>query len=159
MKRAVLFGVFALAGAAACAQLPNPFGPPIDASTAQKVAAAAIAEAHKNAWNMAVAVTDTHGELVYFEKMDGTQMGSVDVSIQKARSAARFKRPTKVFQDALASGGEGFRVLRLEGAIPVEGGLPLVADGKLVGAVGCSGGTSQQDGVACKAGADSLAPK
>jgi len=158
MKRILLSGVLALAGLAASAQqLPNPYGPPINADTARKVADAAVAEAHKNGWNMAVAVTDPNGELVFFEKMDTTQMGSVDVSIQKSRSAVRFKRPTKAFQDALAAGGVGLRVLRLEGAIPVEGGLPLLIDGKIIGAVGCSGATSEQDGLACKAGADAIA--
>jgi uncharacterized protein GlcG (DUF336 family) len=81
------------------------------------------------------------------------------VSIQKARSATRYKRPTKAFQDTLAGGGDGFRVLRLEGAIPVDGGFPLVADGKIVGAIGCSGATSAQDGQVCKVAADSLIPK
>lgn len=159
MKRFLLSAACAVTTLAASAQLPNPYGESINADAAKKVAAAAIAEAQKNSWRMAVAITDTHGELVYFEKVDGTQFGSVDVSIQKSRSAARYKRPTKAFQDALAGGGDGLRVLRLEGAIPVEGGLPLVGDGKIIGAIGCSGGTSQQDGVACKAGADTLIPK
>ena len=96
------------------------------------------------------------GDLVYFEKMDGTQTGSVRVALGKARSAALFKRPTKVFQDVVAAGGEGLRILGLEGAVPIEGGLPLLMDGKIVGAIGVSGGTSQQDGVAAKAGADTL---
>jgi uncharacterized protein GlcG (DUF336 family) len=159
MNRLMLCVVLALCSADAGAQLPNPFGVPVDVDTAKKVAAAAVAEARKNSWNLAIAVADTHGELVYFEKMDGTQMGSVDVAQQKARSAARYKRPTKAFQDALAAGGEGLRVLRLEGAIPVEGGYPLLLDGRIVGAIGCSGATSAQDGMACKAGADSLLPK
>ncbi|MBP1699191.1 MAG: hypothetical protein H6Q41_4379, partial [Deltaproteobacteria bacterium] len=89
-------------------------------------------------------------------KMDGTQTGSVRVAISKGRSAVLFKRPTKAFQDMLATGGEGLRVLRLEGAVPVEGGLPLLMDGKIVGAIGISGGTSQQDGLVAKAGADTL---
>jgi uncharacterized protein GlcG (DUF336 family) len=105
---------------------------------------------------MAVAIVDTAGNLVYFEKMDGTQTGSVKVAIEKARSAALFKRPTKVFQDALAAGGEGLRILRLEGAVPVDGGFPLLMDAKIVGAIGVSGATSQQDGQCAKAGADAL---
>jgi len=105
---------------------------------------------------MAVAVVDTGGNLVYFEKMDGTQTGSVRVAISKGRSAVLFKRPTKAFQDMVAAGGEGLRILRLEGAVPVEGGLPLLMDGKIVGAIGVSGGTSQQDGLVAKAGADTL---
>jgi uncharacterized protein GlcG (DUF336 family) len=88
--------------------------------------------------------------------MDDTQIGSVDVAIEKARSAARFKRPTKAFQDVVAAGGEGMRILALPGAVPVEGGVPLVVAGKIVGAIGCSGGTSQQDGVCATAGASAL---
>jgi len=129
------------------------YGLSITAETARQVAAPAIAEAKKNGWAMAIAIVDTAGELVYFERMDDTQIGSVNISIDKARSAARFKRPTKVFQDALAAGGEGLRILSLQGAIPVEGGVPLVVDGKVVGAIGASGGTSAQDGQAANAGA------
>jgi glc operon protein GlcG len=132
------------------------YGPSINAETAKKVAAPAIAEARKNNWTMAVAIVDTAGDLVYFERMDDTQVGSVDVAIAKARSAARFKRPTKAFQDALAAGGEGLRILALDGAIPVDGGLPLVSGGKVVGAIGLSGGTSAQDGQVAAAGASTL---
>jgi glc operon protein GlcG len=85
-----------------------------------------LAEAAKNGWTMAVAVVDPGGNLVYFEKMDNTQLGSVEVAIEKARSAALFKRPTKTLQDTLAAGAEGLRVLRLSGAVPVEGGVPIV---------------------------------
>jgi uncharacterized protein GlcG (DUF336 family) len=136
--------------------LPNPYGLPITLENAKIAAGPALAEARKNSWTMAVAIVDTAGNLVYFEKMDGTQTGSVKVAIEKARSAALFKRPTKAFQDALAAGGEGLRVLRLEGAVPVDGGLPLLMDAKVVGAIGVSGGTSQQDGQCAKAGADAL---
>jgi uncharacterized protein GlcG (DUF336 family) len=132
------------------------YGPNINIETAKKLAAPAIAEARKNNWNMAIAIVDTAGDLVYFEKMDDTQIGSVQVAQSKARSAARFKRPTKAFQDALAAGGEGLRILALDGAIPVEGGIPLVSGGKIVGAIGASGGTSQQDGVVATAGASAL---
>jgi uncharacterized protein GlcG (DUF336 family) len=89
--------------------------------------------------------------------MDDTQVGSVDVAIAKARTAARFKRSTKVFQDAVAAGGDGLRMLGLPGATPVEGGLPLVVGGKIVGAIGVSGGTSAQDGQCAQAGVDALA--
>ena len=140
----------------AAAQMPNYYGAPINAENAKKAAAAALAEAKKNNWTMAAAVTDGNGALVYFEKMDGTQTGSVDVALGKSRSAALFKRPTKAFQDVVASGGEGLRILALQGAVPIEGGLPLVMDGKIVGAIGLSGGTSAQDGVAAKAGVDAL---
>jgi uncharacterized protein GlcG (DUF336 family) len=132
------------------------YGPNINVETAKKLAAPAIAEARKNNWNMAVAIVDTAGDLVYFEKMDDTQTGSVVVAIAKARSAALFKRPTKTFQDTLVGGGEGLRVLRLEHAVPVEGGVPLLMAGKIVGAIGLSGGTSAQDGQCAQAGANAL---
>lgn len=132
------------------------YGTPITADVAKKVAAAAIAEAKKNNFTMAIAIVDPNGFLVYFEKMDNTQNGSVNVAQDKARSAALFKRPTKVFQDGLAAGGEGWRLLGLQGAVPVDGGLPLIVAGKIVGAVGASGGSSAQDGQVAKAGADAL---
>lgn len=135
---------------------PNMYGPTITADQAKSVAAAAVAEARKNQWTMAVAIVDTAGDLVYFEKMDNTQVGSVDVAIGKARSSARFKRPTKAFQDALAAGGEGWRIVTLEGAVAVEGGLPLIVGGKIIGAIGASGGTAPQDGMTAAAGAGTL---
>jgi uncharacterized protein GlcG (DUF336 family) len=135
---------------------PNMYGPSITASQAKAVAAAAIAEATKNQWTMAFAIVDPAGDLVYFEKMDHTQVGSVDVAIAKARSSARFKRPTKAFEDGLAAGGAGLRLLSLDGAVAVEGGLPLTVGGRIVGAIGASGGSSQQDGVAAAAGAGAI---
>jgi glc operon protein GlcG len=128
------------------------YGPPIRLDSAKHAAAAALAEARDNNWTMVVAIVDTAGELVYFEKMDDAQNGSVKVAVAKARSAALFKRPTKAFQDALTATGDGLRILSLEGAVPVEGGVPLVVDGQIVGAIGVSGGTSQQDGECAKAG-------
>src|SRR5215475_11622690 len=101
--------------------LPYPYGPPITVENAKKAAAAALAEAVKNHWVMAVAIVDPNGTLVYYEKSDNTQLGSANVSINKARSSALYKRPTKAFEDALASGGAGLRVMALEGAVPVEG--------------------------------------
>ena len=146
--------MLALCVSTALAQMPNPYGLAISLENAKKAAAPALAEARKNTWNMAVAIVDIAGNLVYFEKMDATQTASVNVAIEKARSAALFKRPTKALQDTLAAGGDGLRVLRLEGAVPAEGGIPLLMDGKIVGAIGVSGGTSQQDGQCAKAGAD-----
>jgi uncharacterized protein GlcG (DUF336 family) len=102
---------------------------------------------------MAVTVVDPSGELVFFEKMDGTQFGSIEVSIAKARSAALFKRPTKVFEDGLAAGGVGLRALKVPGAMPVEGGIPLIENGKIIGAVGVSGGQPPQDGQCANAAA------
>jgi uncharacterized protein GlcG (DUF336 family) len=136
--------------------MPPMYGPSITADTAKTIAPAALAEAKRHGWTMAIAIVDTHGELVYFERMDDVQVGSVDVAIAKARSAARFKRATKAFQDGVAAGGEGLRLLALEGAVPVEGGVPLVVDGKIVGAIGASGGTSQQDGIVASAGVAAL---
>jgi uncharacterized protein GlcG (DUF336 family) len=136
--------------------LPNPYGLPISVENAKKAAAAALAEATKNHWTMAVAVVDPTGTLVYFEKTDNTQIGSANVSINKARSAALYKRPTKAFQDALASGGAGLRVLGLEGAVPVEGGVPIISDGKIIGAIGVSGDASENDGKCAVAGAAAI---
>jgi glc operon protein GlcG len=155
-KVALATAVAVLCATMTSAQAPMPYGQSINAENAKKAAGPAVAEARKNQWLMAVAIVDTAGELVYFERMDDTQVGSVDVAIQKARSAVRFKRPTKAFQDVVASGGEGLRILALPGAVPVEGGVPLAVGGKIVGAIGCSGGTSQQDGVCAAAGANAL---
>ena len=137
--------------------VPAPaYGTPIGIDAAKKVAAAAVAEARKNNFTMAISVVDTAGNLIYFEKMDGTQTGSVNVSMEKARSAALFKRPTKSFQDTVAQGGVGLRMLGLPGAVPVEGGIPLMEGGKIVGAIGASGGTSSEDGQTAQAGANVL---
>jgi glc operon protein GlcG len=149
---AVIFALGTMASAVA--QMPNPYGLPISLENAKKAAAPALAEAAKNNWTVAVAIVDPGGNLVYYEKMDNTQLGSANVAIDKARSAALFKRPTKAFQDALAAGGDAVRILRLQGVVPVEGGIPLILDGKIVGAIGVSGATSAQDAQCAKAGAD-----
>ena len=133
------------AGTASAQALPVPYGAPINLEAAKRVAAAAVAEARKNNWTMAFAITDPAGELVYFEKMDGTQAASIGIAHDKARSAARFKRATKVFQDALAMGGAELRYLGLAGVVPAEGGVPIVMNGAIVGAIGISGGTGPQD--------------
>jgi glc operon protein GlcG len=143
---------------AAFAQVPQ-YGANVNHETARKVLAAAIADARKQNLPMAVAVVDTAGQLVAFERMDNTQTASVAVAQDKAVSAAMYRRPTKVFQDVLAAGGTGLRVLTLRNANAVEGGLPLVVEGKIIGAIGVSGGSSEQDGVVAKAGTDSLAAK
>src|SRR5712692_2211290 len=154
----VLVGLLVVFGAlgSASAQMPNPYGPAISLEDAKKAAAPALAEAAKNKWTMAVAIVDPGGNLVYYEKMDNTQLGSAEVAIDKAKSAALFKRPTKAFQDALAAGGVGLRILRLEGAVPVEGGVTLMSDGKLVGAIGVSGDLSEHDGQCATAAAAAL---
>jgi uncharacterized protein GlcG (DUF336 family) len=138
------------------AQVPQ-YGPDINLEQAKKAIAAGQAEARKNGWPVAIAVVDNHGFLIAFEKLDNTQTASVQVAIDKAVSAAIYRRPTKVFQDGVAGGGAGTRLLGLRGASPVEGGLPIVVGGKIIGGVGVSGVTSDQDGVVAKAAADSLA--
>jgi uncharacterized protein GlcG (DUF336 family) len=148
------FSVAAFGQAPAVAPANVPYGLAISPDAAKKVAAAAIAEAKKNNWAMAIAVVDGSGYLVYFERMQDTQLGSVEVAIEKAKSAALFRRPTKSFQDTVAGGGDGLRMLKLPGAIPVEGGIPLIVDGKVIGAIGASGGTSTQDGSTAQAGAN-----
>src|SRR5271157_2279195 len=140
----------------AIAQMPNPYGPPISLEMARKVAVPALAEAAKNGWTMAVAIVDPGGNLVYYEKMDNTQLASAHVAVEKARTAATYKRPTQAFQDALAKGAENWRILSLPGVVAAEGGIPLVVDGKIVGAIGVSGMTSAQDNQCAKAGADAV---
>jgi uncharacterized protein GlcG (DUF336 family) len=140
---------------AAGPKLP-PYGPSITLAQAKKVAEAALAPAYENGWTVVIAIVDPAGYLVYLEKMDQTQVGSVMVAEDKARSAAIFKRPTKTLQDRLARGGDGLLVLRLRGAIPVEGGLPVISGGKLIGALGVSGGSSAEDEVCAEAGASAL---
>lgn len=136
---------------------PLSYGAPIGLDEAKKAAAAAVEEVKKiGAPPNAIAIVDHGGFLIYFERMDNTQLGSVEIAIDKARSAALFRRPSKAFEDALAGGGAGLRILALHGAMPVEGGLPLITGGKIVGAIGASGGTAQQDGQVAKAGADTV---
>ena len=118
---------------------------------AKKIAAAAEAEARKNQWNVAVAIVDDGGNLIYFQRMDGTQVASIDIAPFKARGAIGFKRPTKEFEDRVAKGAP--QIIGVPWMAPVEGGLPLVIGGELVGAIGVSGVTSQQDGVVAAAGA------
>lgn len=124
-------------------------------AAAKHIAAAAEEEAAKNKFTMVIAILDDGGNLLYLERMDETQIGSIEVAQAKAHSAISFKRPTKVFEDAVAGGRNA--IIKLPGAIPVEGGLPLTVDGKIIGSIGVSGGTSQQDGVVAKAGVDALA--
>ena len=143
---------------AAQAQVPQ-YGTNVTAEQARKAVVGAAAEAKKINIPMAITVVNTAGMLVSFELMDNTQYGSIAVSNDKASSAALFRRPTKVFQDVLAGGGAGLRVLTLRGANAVEGGIPLMLDGKIIGAIGVSGGSAEQDGVVAKAGQDAMAAK
>jgi glc operon protein GlcG len=155
--------VFALGGAHAqqaaspggSAPQPPDYGAPITVDQAKGAAAAAIAEAAKNGWHMAVAIVDPGGYLVYFERMDGTQNASVRLAQSKARTAALFRYSSKVFFDQFTAGNTGFMSFPDDvRPIASEGGLPIILDGKLIGAIGASGGTGQQDGVAAMAGAN-----
>lgn len=133
------------------------YGAPISLDTAKKVAAAAVAEAKKNNFTMVISIVDSSGSLTYLEKIDGTQIASVDVAIAKARTANNFKRPTKVFEDGVAGGRNA--LLSLPDTILIEGGIPLIVDGKIIGAIGVSGGTSQQDGQVAEAAVATLKAK
>jgi glc operon protein GlcG len=135
---------------------PVPYGAPIGLEAAKRAAAGAQAQARKFNVPMAIVVVDPAGQLVYAEKMDGVQNSSVDIAVDKARSAALFKRPTKVFLDALTKGGDGLRFLALRGAVPVEGGQPLIVEGRIIGAIGLSGGAGEQDGECARAGAEAV---
>jgi len=132
------------------------YGPNITLEQARAVLVAAEAEAVKQNFNVAIAVVDTAGNLVAFVKRDNTQTASVQVAQDKAVTSAIFKRPSKVFQDSVAQGGAGLRVMGLQGVTPVEGGLPLLVDGLIVGAVGVSGVTSEQDTIVAAAGVAAL---
>jgi glc operon protein GlcG len=147
----VLFGLL-LSGATALAQLPTK--PVLTLEAAKKLAAAAEEEAVKNKWNIVIAIVDDGGNLLYLQRLDGTQTGSIEVALQKAKTAVHFKRPSKALEDAVTGGRT---VVLAIGAMPIEGGLPLMVDDKLIGAIGVSGVTAQQDGQVAKAGADALA--
>lgn len=122
---------------------------------AKQVAAASEAEATKNKWQQVIAILDDGGNLIYLERMDDTQIGSLEVALEKAKSALYFKRPTKAFQDQVAAGGNN--ILKLPNAIANEGGVPLMAEGQVIGSIGVSGATAQQDGQVAAAGVDALA--
>lgn len=133
-----------------------PYGAPITLDQAKRVMAAAEGEAKKNNWNVCIAVLDSGGNLVLLQRFDNAQLGCVDVSQDKARSAVLFRRPTKAFQDLVAQGGPNLRLLKLQGAIPLEGGIPIIVDGKLIGAIGVSGAASDQDAQIATAGIAAL---
>jgi uncharacterized protein GlcG (DUF336 family) len=143
----------------AATSMPLPYGAPITLVQARTVLAAAQAEAIANKWAVVIAIVDTGGHLVLLERMDVTQYGSVEVALGKATTSAAFRRPSKAFQDLVAAGGEGLRTLSLPGATPIEGGLPLIHEGRIIGAIGISGVTSVQDGQIARAGVAALANK
>jgi uncharacterized protein GlcG (DUF336 family) len=126
----------------------------VSLEAAKTMVAAAEAEAKKHSWNLAIAIVDASGNLILFHRMDDVQIGSVDVAIAKARTAARFRRPTQAMADALKNGNQG--VLSLPGVTAIPGGVPIAVDGKVIGAVGCSGMASDQDAVVAQAGVDAL---
>jgi uncharacterized protein GlcG (DUF336 family) len=136
---------------------PPDYGPPIVNEQAKAAVEAAIAEAKKNSWRMAITVVGPEGELIYFEKMDGAQSSSAALAQAKARTAALFRRPSKVFADQFAAGNAAFMSFP-DGVRPIasEGGVPIILNGKLVGAIGVSGGTAQQDSVAATAGVNAV---
>lgn len=150
---AVLIGAAALCGGTARAEdLPTKKTLPL--AVAKQIGDAALNHATENKWNVCIAIVDDGGHLIYFQRMDGTQTGSVVVSQAKAQTAIGFKRPSKFFEDGVAGGRNA--LLGLPGAVPLEGGLPLVVDGQMIGAIGISGVTAQQDGQIAQAGVDSL---
>lgn len=138
------------------AAAPLLYGDPIKLEQAEKVMAAAVQEASKNNWTMAIAIVDAGGNLVLFKKMDNTQLGSIDVAKTKATTANNFKRPTKVLEDAVAGGGAGLRLLSLQGIATLEGGELIFENGKIIGAIGVSGAQSTQDGQVARAGTSAL---
>ena len=157
---ALLFAVPVFAQAPAPAPVPDampfdiPYGTPISLERAKAVGDAAAAEAKKRNWKMAIAVVDPSGDLVYFVKLDGTAYSYAKIAEHKARSAAIFRRPTKVFFDAMESGHP--YVMTLDGMIGADGGLPITESGKIIGGIGTSGGTGAQDAIVSKAGADTV---
>lgn len=136
--------------------VPPSYGPAITLEQAKKVAAAAEAEAKKNKWNVYIVVVDSSTNVVLMQRMDDAQLGSLNVAQKKAFTAAAFKRSTKIFEDGIAKGGVGMRILGNDQAMPIEGGLPIFVNGKIVGAIGVSGVTSEQDGIIAKAGVEAL---
>ncbi len=133
-----------------------PYGPPITLDQAKRAMAAAELEAAKNSWQVAITVLDSGGNLVMFHRFDNAQLSAVTVSEGKARTALEFKRPSKALDDAIANGGAGMRLLALKNITPIEGGLPVVVDGKIIGAIGVSGALSSQDAQVAQAGIDAL---
>jgi glc operon protein GlcG len=152
MKKTVLLGaVLAALAAGASAQDRRPdYGTPVNVAGAKKIAAGVIAECQKNGWNVAVAVVDNHGFLVYFERMDNTQTASMDIAVGKARAAATYRRPTRAFADAINKGSPA--TATLPGVFASPGGMPIMVDGKVTGGVGVSGVTGDQDEQCAKAG-------
>jgi len=151
---ALTAAALALVTASAAAQQRPGYGPAVTVDQAKKIAAKAVAECLSNKWNVAVAVVDPHGLLIYYERMEDTQTASSDIAIMKARAAATYRRPTRAFVEAIEKTGPA--TLSLPGAVASPGGVPLFSNGKVIGAVGASGVTGDQDEQCSKAGATAL---
>lgn len=152
---ALLLALFT-AGSAPAQTVPPPYGPPLGIEAARKVMAAAEAEAQKNNWAVVIAIIDSGGHVVMMHRYDNVQLSSIEISQGKAKTALMFKRPTKVLDDAISSGGSGLRFLSLKDIVPLEGGLPIIVDGKIVGAIGVSGVLSSQDAQIARVGTEAL---
>lgn len=152
----LLFTLSTVANAQQVAPPTTAYGAPVSLDAAKRAATAARNQAGQIKVAMAIVVVDPAGQIVYAEKMDGVQNASFDVAVDKARSSALFRRPTKFFLDGLAKGGDGLRFLALRGAVPSDGGEPLIVDGRIIGAIGVSGGTGDQDGMCARAGSEAL---
>ena len=135
---------------------PPPYGPPITLDQAKKAMAAAEAEARKNNWNVVIVIVDSASQPVMLQRLDNTQYASIDIAKGKAVTSVNFRRPSKALEDAIAGGGAGLRLLRVDGVTPLEGGVLIVTDGKIIGGIGVSGVTSAQDAQIARAGADAL---
>lgn len=151
-KLLILFTILSFYAAAQ----KEPYGESISLDQAKKVLSAAEAFALKNQWTVVIAIVDVGGNLVLLEKIDNTQVGSIDIAIAKAKTANNFKRSTKVFEDAVASGGAGLRVLSAPGILPLEGGEPIILNHEIIGGIGVSGMQSSQDEEVVKAGLAAL---
>ena len=158
LKTLAVAGAIALAGILPVHSqtMPPDYGPPIGLETARKVMAAAESEASKNNWPVVIAIVDSGGHIVMMHKRDNAQLSSLDVAQGKAITALKYKRPTKVLDDAISAGGAGVRFLALKDITPLEGGFPIVMDGKIVGAIGVSGVLSGQNAQIGRAGIDAL---
>jgi glc operon protein GlcG len=165
-----MFAKFALASSLALASIalpaaaqapaaPPAYGAPITLEAAKKAMAAAEAEATKNNWQVVIAVVDSAGQLVMLQRLAGAQYASIGIAEGKAKTSVDFRRPTKALEDVIAGGGAGLRILALSSATPLEGGIPIIADGKIIGGIGVSGVTSQQDAQVAKAGSDAAIAK
>jgi glc operon protein GlcG len=156
--RSLLAITLTLLSLAASAQTPPPYGLSISIDQAKKAMVAAEAEARKNNWQVVISIVDTGGHLVMLQRLDA-QNASVDIAIGKARTAVNFRRPTKALEDSLAANGSALRILAVPGVTPLQGGLPIVVDGKIIGGIGVSGVLATQDEMVAKAGLDTLTAK